>query len=104
MALLIAAQGAAAAEPVKPKVKTDVASGCPDYCGDTKCSTIDHEVVCSEDGAPTELYWETCASISSYYQRGTKCCTKRIRCCTYYDRNGNPRTRWQDEGETIGCG
>lgn len=102
--LIFAAFGAAAEERREPKVTTNLASGCPDYCGDSKCNTIQHEVVCSEDDAPTQLYWETCASISSYYQAGSKCCTKRLRCCTYYDRNGDPRTRWEDEGETLSCG
>ena len=103
-ALVSMAFGAAAEERREPKVTTNVASGCPDYCSDSKCNTIQHEVVCSTDGAPTELYWETCASISSYYSAGSKCCTKRSRCCTYYDRNGYPRTRWQDDGETLSCG
>jgi hypothetical protein len=93
-----------AAEPVQPKVKTEVAGGCPDYCGDTKCSTISHSVVCSDPDDHSYLYWDTCASISSYYQAGTKCCTTRTRCCTYWDRNDKPLTRWEDSGETIGCG
>jgi len=101
--LLFVGAGAFAAE--ARKVKSDVAGGCPDgYCSDTKCSTIDHEVVCSDMEDHTLLYWETCSSISSYYQRGSNCCTTRTRCCTYYDRNDKPRNRWEDSGETIGCG
>jgi hypothetical protein len=101
--LCIGAAAAFAEDAKQPKVTTNVAGGCPDYCGDSKCSTINHEVVCGEIEDHTALSLHTCASISSYYQRGTKCCTRRTRCCTYWDRNNNPRTYWQDEGETMGC-